>query len=144
VTVPFQVVFDAADPPALARFWALALEYVEQPPPPGFDTWDAFLDEMGIPAERRGDRAAAVDPQGEGPRLFFQKVPEAKTAKNRVHLDVVVGGGPGDDDATRRSRIEQHAARLTDAGASVVSTVAEFGEFWVVMADPEGNEFCVT
>ena len=142
--MPFQVVFDAADPPALARFWALALEYVEQPPPPGFGTWDAFLDEMGIPVERRSDRAAAVDPQGEGPRLFFQKVPEGKTAKNRVHLDVAVSGGPGADDATRRSRIEQHAARLAAAGASIISAVEEFGEFWIVMADPEGNEFCVT
>ena len=142
--VPFQVTFDAGDPVALARFWAVALEYVEQPPPPGFDTWDAFLDEMGVPAELRGTRAALVDPAGEGPRVFFQQVPEGKTAKNRVHLDVSISGGPGTDEATRRSRIEQHAARLAAAGAAGVARVEEFGEFWIVMQDPEGNEFCVT
>jgi hypothetical protein len=142
--VPFQVTFDAHDPAALARFWALALEYVEQPPPPGFESWDAFLDQMEVPDGLRDSRAAVVDPQGEGPRLFFQRVPEGKTAKNRVHLDVSISGGPGTDEATRRSRIEQHAARLVEAGGSGVRRVEEFGEFWVVMQDPEGNEFCVT
>jgi len=142
--VEFQVTFDARHPPTLAEFWALALQYIVQPPPPGFDTWDAFLDEMEIPAERREDRAAVVDPQDKGPRVFFQKVPEGKTAKNRVHLDVSISGGPQADEATRRSRIEQHAALLTGAGATEVDRVEEFGEFWIVMQDPEGNEFCVT
>ena len=71
-------------------------------------------------------------------------VPEGKTAKNRVHLDVSIGGEPGTDDATRRSRIEQHAVLLAGAGATEVDRVEEFGEFWVVMQDPEGNEFCIT
>jgi hypothetical protein len=144
MAVPFQVTFDAHHPPSLAEFWALALQYVLQPPPPGYDTWDAFLDEMEVPDDRREDRAAIVDPQGEGPRVFFQRVPEGKTAKNRVHLDVSIGGGPGTDDATRRSRIEQHAARLAEAGATVTTRMEEYGEFWIVMQDPEGNEFCVT
>jgi hypothetical protein len=142
--VPFQVTFDASDPVALARFWAVALQYVSQPPPPGFATWDDFLDELQVPEGLRDSRAALVDPEGELPRLFFQRVPEGKTAKNRVHLDVSISGGPGTDEATRRSRIEQHVARLAGAGATEAARMEEFGEFWVVMQDPEGNEFCVT
>ena len=144
MTVPFQVTFDAHHPPTLAEFWALALEYVVQPPPPGFDSWEAFLVELKVPEEQWESRAAIVDPQDEGPRVFFQQVPEGKTAKNRVHLDVSISGGPGTDEATRRSRIEQHAARLAGAGASEVDRIEEYGEFWIVMTDPEGNEFCVT
>jgi len=143
VAIPFQVTFDANDPQLLARFWAIALQYVEQPPPPGFDSWEAFADKMGIPEEDRAARSAVVDPQGEGPRIFIQRVPEGKTAKNRVHLDLSVGGGPDADEATRRSRIEQHAARLIRAGGCEVARVEEFGEFWIVMQDPEGNEFCL-
>ncbi len=144
MAVPFQVTFDAHHPPSLAEFWALALQYVVQPPPPGFDSWEAFLTEMGVPEDRWETRAAVVDLQGEGPRVFFQQVPEGKTAKNRVHLDVAISGGPGTDEATRRSRIEQHAALLAGAGATEQARMEEFGEFWIVMQDPEGNEFCVT
>ena len=74
----FQVTFDSADPGAHAAFWAEALHYVPAPPPAGFDSWDAALDAWGIPAERRNDRAALVDPDGAGPRLFFQKVPDGR------------------------------------------------------------------
>ena len=143
MAVEFQVTFDAHHPPSLAEFWALALQYIVQPPPPGFDSWDAFLDELEIPEERHEDRAAIVHPQNEGPRVFFQKVPEGKTAKNRVHLDVSISGGPQADEPTRRSRIEQHAALLAGAGATEVGRIEEFGEFWIVMQDPEGNEFCL-
>ena len=143
MAIPFQVTFDAHDPPALARFWAIALQYVEQPSPPGFDSWDDFADRMNIPEEERTARRAVVDPQDEGPRIFIQRVPEGKTAKNRVHLDLTVGGGPDVDDATRRSRVEQHAARLVGAGGTEVARLEEYGEFWIVMQDPEGNEFCV-
>lgn len=135
----FQLSFDAADPPALARFWARALGYVEQPPPPGYASWDAFADSAGIPAERRGDYAALVDPGGVGPRLFFQRVPEPKVAKNRVHVDVPAGG-PGHDWAA----VLAHVDRLVAAGGTVVAERdGPFGERWVVMRDPEGNELCV-
>jgi hypothetical protein len=90
-----QVVFDANDPERLAGFWASALGYVAQPPPEGFASWDDWARDAGIPEENWNDARALVDPDGAGPRLFFQRVPEAKTAKNRVHLDVDVGGGPG-------------------------------------------------
>ena len=88
MAVEFQVTFDSADPAAHAAFWAEALHYALQPPPSGFPSWDAALDAWGVPAERRNDRSAVVDPAGVGPRVFFQKVPEPKTAKNRVHLDL--------------------------------------------------------
>ena len=128
-----QVTFDCADPARLSAFWASALGYVVQPPPDGYDSWPAFLTEMGVPEAEWDSRSACVDPDGKGPRLFFQKVPEPKAAKNRVHLDVNVG----------RDRVAAEVERLTAEGATVVREVGEMGESWTVMADPEGNEFCV-
>src|SRR5205085_997876 len=90
-----QVTFDCVDPQGLGRFWATTLGYIEQPPPEGFDSWDAFLDSIAMPADERDRAYAVVDPDGTGPRLYFQKVPEDKTAKNRVHLDVNAGGPAG-------------------------------------------------
>jgi hypothetical protein len=128
-----QVTFDCADPARLAAFWASALGYVVQPPPEGYDSWPAFLTELGVPESEWNSRSACVDPDGNGPRLFFQQVPEPKTAKNRVHLDVNVG----------HDRIDDEAKRLAGEGATFVRDVTEMGARWIVMADPEGNEFCV-
>ncbi len=141
----FQVTFDAADPEKLAEFWADALGYVLQPPPPGFETWEDFATEVGIPEAQWGDLAAIVDPEEQGPRVLFQKVPEGKTSKNRVHLDVNVGGGRETPPAERRSNIDEAAVRLIGAGATKVETHedAERGEYWIVMLDPESNEFCI-
>lgn len=139
----FQVTFDAADPTVLAAFWARALGYVLEPPPKGFSSWDDFADEQGIPPENRNDLAAVIDPMGQGPRLLFQKVPEEKTAKNRVHLDVNAGGGPTNEPGERHQRVEEHVADLVKAGATKLETFDRRGEFWIVMRDPEGNEFCV-
>ncbi len=133
-----QITFDAANPPALAEFWALALGYVLQPPPPGFDSWEAFAEANDMPGAI-DDYGSVVDPEGVGPRLFFQKVPESKTAKNRVHLDVHASGPDGDPDLR-----EAHVQLLVDAGATRGAEHSEFGATWVVMADPEGNEFCVS
>jgi hypothetical protein len=72
MAAPVQVTFDAHDPLTLARFWAAVLGYVDQPPPDGFDSWDAFLDSVGVPADQRDTRWAIVDPDGAGPRFFFQ------------------------------------------------------------------------
>ncbi len=138
-----QITFDSADVDAQARFWAAALDYVLQPPPDGFESWDAFLDSIDVPADQRDIMNAVVDPEGRGPRLLFQKVPEAKAAKNRVHLDVNVGGGREVPDAERRSRVEAKVDELTGLGAVEVRRAEERGEFWIVMADPEGNEFCL-
>lgn len=138
-----QITFDCADPGALASFWAEVLDYSLQPPPEGFDTWDAALDAWGVPEAARNDRSALVDPDGDRPRIFFQKVPEGKTAKNRVHLDV--RAAPGQQGDERMSTLEAESARLTALGAEQVE---RFGpgpmvSGFLVMRDPEGNEFCL-
>lgn len=134
-----QITFDAADPPALARFWALALDYVEQPPPPGYESWAEFGSDHGLPERALDDFGSVIDPDGIGPRLFFQRVPESKTAKNRVHIDINLTQGSGDRDA-----IEDHVGLLVEAGATRLGEFEELGAYWIVMQDPEGNEFCVS
>ena len=137
-----QVVFDAADPARLAAFWKLALGYAYEPPPPGFSTWEDFGHAIGLPPERFGDQASLIDPAGEGPRVYFQRVPEGKTAKNRVHLDVrVTGREVGGDE--RERLIEEQVARLAAAGATQAWRESGPRGSCVVMRDPEGNEFCV-
>lgn len=140
----FQVTFDAADPGALALFWCEVLGYRIEPPPPGFDDWDAALESWGIPPERRNDRSAVVPAEGDtGPRLFFQKVPETKTAKNRVHLDVRAAVGLSGE--ARMQALQLAADRLVERGACEVhrveGTAMDGGFIW--MEDPEGNEFCL-
>ena len=106
-----NVTFDCANPERLARFWAAVMDYT-------FEGSD----------ERY---AACVDPAGSGPRLLFNVVPEPKTVKNRVHLDLNVGD------------MEAEVERLVGLGARKIKTFHENGETWTVMADLEGNEFCV-
>jgi hypothetical protein len=143
MSIAFQITFDAADPAALAGFWAEALGYVIQPPPTGFDSWDDWAKKMEIPEENWNDARALVDPDEVGPRLFFQRVPERKRAKNRVHLDVNAGGGHSVDYADRVDAVDRHVDTLLDLGATRVESFSQRGEYWVVMRDPEGNEFCV-
>lgn len=141
----FQVTFDAHDPAALAGFWQQALAplgYVSAPPPPGFADWPAFLAAQGIPETEWNSAAALVDPSGVGPRLFFQRVPEPKTAKNRVHLDLGSGGGPGVPVEQQRLAVDAAVARLEQLGATFVERSEALGVVWAVMHDPEGNEFC--
>jgi hypothetical protein len=142
VALAVQVTFDAANPPALADFWALALGYQHEPPPKGFTSWLEWAASVGIPEANWDDNRALIDPDGTGPRLFFQRVPEPKTAKNRVHLDVRAAPGVTDPDERKR-RLWAHADTLVDAGASVVGEMEERGQYWIVMQDPEGNEFCL-
>ena len=143
MAVNLQIVFDAADPGALAAFWCEAIGYEPQPPPPGFDTWEDWARDMGIPQEAWNDAAAIVDPAGVGPRIFIQRVPEPKRAKNRMHLDIGVSGGPSTPLEERRTAVDLAVEELTDAGAAIVEPMEQRGEYWVVMRDPEGNEFCV-
>jgi len=139
-----QVVFDCADPAAQARFWAEALRYVMPGPSGDFSTWEDWDRAQGIPEEHWNDAAAAEDPAGKGPRLFFQKVPEAKVAKNRVHIDLNVSGGPEVTLEERKVRIWAEVERLKVLGADDHrGSMDQAGEFWVRMNDPEGNEFCV-
>jgi predicted enzyme related to lactoylglutathione lyase len=117
---------DASDPQRLAAFWAQALGYV---PEPGFA--DA-------------DNASIIDPDGSGPAIGFLRVPEGKTAKNRMHIDIRVAGPEPSDMAQRERLIRAEVPRLVELGATVVREEC-YGEVLghVVMLDPEGNEFCV-
>ena len=139
-----QIVFDCADPASQARFWAEALHYRIPDPPGGFPTWDDWARSEGIPEERWNDARALEDPDAAGPRVFFQRVPEAKVAKNRMHIDLNVSGGPGAKPEDRRARIDAEVARLKGLGATDErGSKEERGQYWVRMNDPEGNEFCV-
>ena len=137
----FQVTFDCADPERVARFWCAVLGYEVPPPPPGFESWAAF--DASLPVERQGSAFACIDPTGVGPRLFFQRVPEGKEVKNRVHLDVRVGTGLGGPE--RLGALEAEAARLEALGATRFRRLVadEFNESCLVMRDVEGNEFCL-
>jgi hypothetical protein len=142
----FQVTIDCADPGRLARFWVTALNYQMEKPPAGFDTWQTYWVSRGLPAEEVGDGYdSIVDPEGVGPRIWFQPVPEAKVVKNRVHLDLAVGGGRQVPLATRRQRVDAEADRLVGAGATRLRVLSEeaVDHYAVVLQDPEGNEFCL-
>jgi hypothetical protein len=139
-----QVVFDCADPDRLARFWADALGYRLQDPPAGYGSWQDWARDQGIPEERWNDAGAVVDPDGKGPRIYLQRVPEPKTVKNRVHLDLNISGGPSAGTLEeRRARVDAEVERLRGLGATRQRAAEELGQYWVVMQDPEGNEFCV-
>ncbi|GAA3496140.1 VOC family protein [Streptomyces prasinosporus] len=148
VPVHWKLVVDAADPHAQADFWAAALRYT-------VEDHSVLIEKLlgagavpdGLTTESHGRRAwrdlAAVrhpdDPYEEesgtglGRRLLFQRVPEAKTVKNRLHLDLHPGEG----------RREEEVARLERLGARVLRRVDEPSGTWTVMTDPEGNEYCV-
>ncbi|MBA2336803.1 MAG: VOC family protein [Acidimicrobiia bacterium] len=146
----WQLTIDSNDPARMARFWAPLLGYVPQPPPDGFDSWLAYYQSV-VPEEDLGgdpddyiDRL--VDPAGEGPRIWFQPVPEKKTGKTRFHFDIFV--------ADRSAPMEEivatvgaKVAELVDLGATVDHPVRidtdTLQRYSVVMHDPEGNEFCV-
>lgn len=137
----FQVAVDCADPHGLADWWAEALGWQVEP------SDEAFIRKMvdagyatdadttthhGVLVWRQGQ--AINHPEGSAPRMLFQLVPEAKTVKNRMHLDIRVG----------EEHIEQEVARLTAAGARELHRGRQGPHWWVTMADPEGNEFCVS
>ena len=136
-----QVVFDCHDPDRLARFWAAALGYRLQDPPPGYPTWPAFLKASDIPESEWNSANAVIDPDGKGPRIYFQQVPEGKTVKNRLHLDLNVGGGRATPLEERRRRIAAEVDRLVALGARRSREVDTWRGYCINMVDPEGNEF---
>jgi catechol 2,3-dioxygenase-like lactoylglutathione lyase family enzyme len=138
-----QVTFDAADPAALSRFWAEVLGYRLDDPPEPYPTWDEALEAFGVPEHLRNSASAVHDPTGAGPRLFFQQVPEGKTAKNRVHLDV--RAAPGLRGEERLAALEAKCEVLVALGATRVRRYEPDGMNFghIVMQDPEGNEFCL-
>jgi len=134
-----QVAFDSADPNTLADFWVEVL---------GYEVEDntAFVDQLVADGRmlasdrividghsRFREVAAIVDPTGEGPRFFFQLVPEGKTAKNRVHVDV----------STPEEKKQAEVERLTALGARLLWVTSDRGPTTYTMQDPEGNEFCL-
>ncbi|MBN9109623.1 MAG: VOC family protein [Pseudonocardia sp.] len=139
MATPWSLTIDCASPTTLAAFWSAALGYEPSPPPHGWATWDDWYDHHDVPVDERGDTAFLHDPAGAAPSLSFLRVPEAKTVKNRIHLDLAVGGGRHVDPDLRRSRIDAEVQRLTGLGATVLWDVPDH----VTMTDPEGNEFDV-
>jgi Glyoxalase-like domain len=117
---------DAQDPHRLAAFWVQALGYVDEP---GY---------------QEADGASIVDPDGQRPAIGFLKVPESKSSKNRMHIDVRVAGEPPWDMAEREQLIRSKVSDLCEAGGTSVRE-EQYGEHLghIVMHDPEGNEFCV-
>jgi len=138
MTASFDLTFDCADADLLATFWKTALGYIDEPPPAPFTTRAEWLASFDLPEDDSGEGAWLCDPDGIGPRLSILGVPEPKTAKNRLHIDVRVPGHGTPDE--RWARITAEAERLVGAGGSVLET---FDGHHVMMADPEGNEFCV-
>ncbi|MGG7466399.1 VOC family protein [Plantibacter sp. YIM 135347] len=134
-----QVTFDTADPHAQAAFWAALLHYE-------VERHGAFVDQLvadgRLPESGRividgqsafREVAAARDPAGVAPRLYFQLVPEGKSAKNRVHLDLPAGS----------AGLEAEVERAESLGATRLWRTADRGPVSQTMADPEGNEFCI-
>ncbi|MFK8022738.1 MAG: VOC family protein [Ilumatobacter sp.] len=128
-----QITVDAADPRSLGGLWCEVLGDVEQPPPPGFETWEDALDAFGIDRSDPDRAFAIVDPDGVGPRMFFLRVPEPKTAKNRMHLDV----------HTESGHLQERADQLIERGATFVAEFDEPEGRWITLLDPESNEFCL-
>lgn len=111
-----DLTLDCANPARLAAFWKLALGYEDEPPPAAFTTREEWLQEYGDPGDTADDGAWLRDPAGNGPRLSELRVPEPKTAKNRLHIDIRAAGSASADE--RWARITQAADRLTAAGAT--------------------------
>ena len=139
----FQVTFDCADPDLLAHFWVEVLGYRIPDPPDGAASWEDWLRGMGVPEDQWNSASAIEDPEGARPRIFFQRVPEGKVVKNRVHLDLNVGGGHLTPVEERERRVMAEVERVQALGATQIGPVRQRGEFWVVMRDPEDNEFCL-
>ncbi|MEE1792343.1 VOC family protein [Streptomyces sp. BE308] len=137
----FQVTFDCAEPARLASFWCEVLGYVVPPVPEGFATWEEC--HRSLPREDQVVYFACSDPSGAGPRLLFQRVPEGKVVKNRVHLDVRAGTGLVGEE--RLAALEAECARLVALGAIHVRTLLadDDNESCIHMQDIEGNEFCL-
>ncbi len=133
----FGVTVDCRDPGALGAFWCGILGYVEDPPPDGYPDWAAYDAAHGVTPDQANAGMTIVDPDGVGPRLYFQRVPEPKVAKNRWHLDIRVS------EQQTWSEVEDAARRARSAGAAVIARSADPDDRFIVLADPEGNEFCL-
>ena len=153
--VTWQLTIDANNPTRLVEFWAPVLGYEVQPPPDGFATQNDYYRSIGVPEDELdpvGDGTDRIfDPRGEGPKIWFQAVPEPKSGKNRFHLDIYPTGRDRSLPLEERRRIvDAKVAELVERGATIWRTFPDdFGDqltdghYFVTMLDPEGNEFCV-
>ncbi len=147
------LVIDCADPGLLSAFWVRALHYEVQQPPDGSATWADYWRARGMSEEELaefdddgGGYDVIVDPEGAGPRIWFQPVPEGKTVKNRIHLDLFVSGGRAKPLEERIPAVDAEVERVVALGATVFERLQTEGldHYAVVLQDPEGNEFCIT
>jgi hypothetical protein len=137
MTRRFGVTIDCLHPVTLAPFWCDLLGYVEEPPPDGYQSWPDYDLANGVPPAEAEKGATIVDPAGIQPRIYFQQVPEPKTGKNRLHIDVV---------ASRQHTWDQvlaAAERAVSQGGSILRESDNADDRFIVLTDPEGNEFCV-
>jgi hypothetical protein len=143
-----QIAIDCHDPDRLVPFWALALGYEPRPAPEGFSTWREWYLSVGVPEEELGDgdcQDRLQDPKGVGPMIWFQVVPEPKTVKNRVHLDLYVTPSRDAPVEERTPLVDAKAAELEAAGATRLHRLdGTEGHYAITMQDPEGNEFCIS
>ncbi|MGW6281101.1 VOC family protein [Kribbella sp. NPDC055071] len=148
MSVRYQLVIDAQDPELLAQFWAEALNYILEPPPTGFPTWDAWRADLGLPESGMGPDSI-IDPTGSGPRIWFRQEPTPKTLKNRLHLDIHASSDTSITDrttplATRKARVDAKATHLAALGATITGPLSgpdDLAHYAVGMKDPENNEF---
>jgi hypothetical protein len=135
-----DLTMDAADPERLAEFWKTAVGYVDEPPPVPFTSRRDWLRSFGeqIADDEPIGAAWLIDPSGIAPRLSILPVPESKTAKNRLHIDLRVTAEASPE--MRGAVVQAEVDRLVSAGASVLWSM---DDHHVTLADPEGNEFCV-
>lgn len=144
----WQITIDCNNPTALVPFWAEVLGYRPRPAPEGFETWNDWYLSVGVPEEELdlsndgSDRLE--DPDGQKPSIWFQVVPEEKSIKNRIHFDIYPSGGREVPMDERVRRVDQRVAELCAIGGSVLQPGdASIDHYFVIMHDPEGNEFCV-
>jgi hypothetical protein len=135
-----QIVFAAKDPKRVAAFWRAALDFVEESPPPPFETWDAFLKANNLPPDTGNDIDSALDPDGVLPRILVER--DEPHPRGAVHLDVNVNtrDTPVDE---RRANVDAAVERLKGFGATQGRVVDRDGQYFFEMTDPEGNWFCV-
>ena len=144
MSLTVQVTFDCADPAALVAVLERGAGLPARQPPAAVRVVGGGARRLEHPRGEPQRRLGSVDPDGKGPRLWFQKVPEGKSAKNRVHLDVRAAAGLRGDE--RMAALEAKCAELRrprrhPAARGWSPTAMSVGP--IVMQDPEGNEFCL-
>ena len=152
MTAPrLSITIDCRDPKVLVDFWSTALGYVMEEPPGAHTSWLGYWRSIGIPDSDLvgvddSTCDSIVDPDGIRPRIWFQVVPEHKVTKNRVHLDLDVTDGRQWPLEERLAAVNAEVERLLACGASRLRILApaDADYYAVVMADPEGNEFCLS